>query len=305
MKNKNWLSWKVYYELSEIYTAPLNIIWFILGAAIAYKWYHIHNIINVILCLICVFLFDLAVNISDNYFDYMHSNDPNFKTKTNPVGRLNLPLDGVRKLIWISYIVSMIPGFILVLRTGWPILFIGIIGYFIGFFYTAGPKPINATIFCEFVVAISISFLTVFSSFYVSIYGQVAMSWSVILRVLLMCLPLSCLMFAAQLANNVCDLDEDRKNGRFTLANQLEVTNGLRVIKLSIILGVLFPVVLFFIGNVNWIVLLSCLTLPVILKNLRPFFAHPDKRTTFILVVKNCSFFFIVYIALVTLTFIL
>ena len=304
MSDKKWLSWRVYYELSEINIAPLNIIWFILGASIAYKWYHLHNIVNVLLCLTCVFLFDLAVNIADNYYDYQHSRDEVFRTQTNPIGRLHLPLDGVKKLMWISYFISLIPGFILILRTGWPIFWIGVIGYIIGFFYSAGPKPINATIFCETAVALSISFLPVFSSFYVSIYGQLTLSWSMMGQVLLMCLPLTCLMFTIQLANNVCDLDEDRRSGRFTLANKLEVHNGLVVIKWAIIIGMLFPVFLFFIGDVHWIVLLSCLVLPLALKNLQPFFNHPNKKTTFLLVIKNCSLFFILYIALVSVTFI-
>ena len=32
---KKWLTWPVFYELTEIYTAPLNIMWFVLGSAIA------------------------------------------------------------------------------------------------------------------------------------------------------------------------------------------------------------------------------------------------------------------------------
>lgn len=304
MNKEKWLTWSVFYELSEINTAFLNIVWFIFGAALAYKWFHAFNLINVILCLICVFLFDLAVNISDNYFDYIHSKDEHFRQETNPIGKLHLPLNGVKHLTVISYLVSMIPGIFLVMRTGWQVLLIGILGYVIGIFYTAGPKPINATIFCELAVSVSISILPAFTSMYVSIYNTIPLSWDLTLRTLLMCLPLTFLFFAWQLANNVCDLDEDRLNGRFTLANKLGKKTGIIVIKWLIIIGMLFPIVLFLMQEVNGIVLLSCICLPIVYHNLKQFFETPDKRKTFILVVKNFSLFLVVYIALVTLTFV-
>jgi len=91
-----WLNWSVFYELTEIYTAPLNVMWFILGAAIVQ--YHVHTVdwINVGLCLAVVFIFDLAVNVADNYYDYLHAHDrEDYAQKTNPIGRLHLPAKGV------------------------------------------------------------------------------------------------------------------------------------------------------------------------------------------------------------------
>ena len=72
---KKVLSWPVYYQLSEIYTAPLNVIWFVFGVAMSFQQYHMFNLINILLCLVDVFLFDLAVNIADNYYDYLHGKD--------------------------------------------------------------------------------------------------------------------------------------------------------------------------------------------------------------------------------------
>lgn len=52
---KKVLSWPVYYQLSEIYTAPLNVIWFVFGAAMSFQQYHMFNLINILLCLVDVF----------------------------------------------------------------------------------------------------------------------------------------------------------------------------------------------------------------------------------------------------------
>ena len=64
--NKKWLTWPVFVTLSEIYIAPLNIMWFILGSAIAQYQYGMVNWINVVFCLVAVFIIDIAVNVSDN-----------------------------------------------------------------------------------------------------------------------------------------------------------------------------------------------------------------------------------------------
>lgn len=94
MENK--ITWAAFYELSEIYIAPLNLIWFLFASAIAYQDFHYLNIINILLCFLDVFLFDLAVNIADDYFDYLHGKDPHFLTVTNTIGRMKLSLPAVK-----------------------------------------------------------------------------------------------------------------------------------------------------------------------------------------------------------------
>lgn len=99
---------------------------------------HVFNLINILLCLVDVFLFDLAVNIADNYYDYLHGKDRHFLTDINPIGRLKLPLTDVRNLVWISYFISAIPGIILVYRTGWPVLIMGMWGILLEYFTLQG-----------------------------------------------------------------------------------------------------------------------------------------------------------------------
>lgn len=92
------MQWQYVYRLTEIYTAPLNIVWFILGGAIAYQQFGTINLTNILLCLIDVFIFDLAVNVSDNYFDFKHAADQNYMEQTNPIGKYRLDPKDVGKL---------------------------------------------------------------------------------------------------------------------------------------------------------------------------------------------------------------
>lgn len=298
---KKVLSWPVYYQLSEIYTAPLNIIWFIFGGAIAYQEYQMTNLINLVLCLVDVFLFDLAVNVADNYYDYVHGKDPHFLNDINPIGRLKLPLSDVRNLVWIGYLVSAIPGIILVYRTGWPVLIMGIIGYFVGIFYTAGPKPLNATPLCEFIVSFFISYFIILVSIYVTIYGGYSLTWNLALETLIRCLPLTLIFYALQLANNTCDLREDLINGRHTLASFVGKKTSLKIISFLIISGFLFPIIIVILGLAKWPLVFSSAMLPLLWPKLKEFFEKTDKQTTYLQMIKYLSVFFITYIALYTI----
>lgn len=293
---RHWLTWPVFYELTEIYTAPLNIMWFVLGVAIAQFRLGVVNWGNVALCLVIVFIFDLAVNVSDNYYDYLHAHDrTGYAQKTNPIGRLKLPVAGVGKLALALYLVALIPGIWLVLRTGWLVLLLGVIGYLIGIFYTAGPHPINATPWCETVVALAIAFLIQLTCVVVSTYGVRPLTWATVGVTFLLCLPLTLIFFTLQLANNTADREEDIANHRYTLAYYLGQTGAIRLIQAFLIVGSLWPLVNWWLRLAPPITGLVVLVLPVMWLGMRPFFAGPDKQRTFMAMVKSASLFFILY----------
>lgn len=300
-KSKHWLDWPTFYALTEIYQVPLNIIWFVFSFGIAYKLFHIVNFFNVALCCVDVMLFDLAVNVADNYFDYIHANDPHFKQVTNPVGRLHLPLNQVKRLVVIMYVISAIPGLILVYRTGWQVLILGAIGYLIGIFYTAGKYPLNATPICEAIVSFFIAFFIIFVGVYVTIFNIIPLTWVIVGRIFLLCLPLMLVFYAIQLANNTCDLKEDLINGRHTLASFIGRRNSLKLIKILVISGFLMPAILAIFKQVPWIVGLTSLLLVLFWKQLQKFFQHPDKNTTYLLLFKEIAQFLIAYIVVYTI----
>lgn len=293
---KKWLTWPVFYELTEIYTAPLNIMWFVLGSAIAQYHLGTVNWLNVTLCLVSVFIFDLAVNVSDNYYDYRHARDrEGYAQKTNPIGRLQLPVAGVGRLALGLYLISLIPGIWLVMRTGWLVLVLGLVGYVICIFYTAGPYPINATPLCETVVALAIAFLIELTCVVVSTYGQHPLTWSIVGTTFLLCLPLTLIFFCLQLANNTADRDEDILNHRYTLAYYLGKPGSVRLIQAFLVIGGIWPLVNVLLGLAPIVTIWVVLLLPIMWQGMRPFFEVQDKKKTFITTVKSASLFFILY----------
>ncbi|AEV94902.1 prenyltransferase [Pediococcus claussenii] len=290
-----WLKWPVFVELTEIYTAPLNVLWFILGAATSQFLYKTYDFWNVLLCLICVFIFDLAVNVADNYFDYLHANDEEFKQTVNPLGRLKLPIAGVRNLTIVLFVISVIPGALLLWRVGPTLIVFGLIGYLIGIFYTAGSKPINATPFAELIVALSISFFIQLTCVFISIHGVVPFTLGVIGKTFLIALPQTLIFYSLQLANNTVDLDEDIKNDRHTLPYFIGKKHSFQLIKVLIAIGIVWPIINILLGLSPLVVILSCLSFFPIRKGSHPFFTNPDKKTTYLPFIKSNSLFFILY----------
>ncbi|BDR55046.1 prenyltransferase [Bombiscardovia apis] len=294
--NRRWLDWPTFVELTEIFTAPLNIAWFAMGASIAHYLYGVVNWANMLLCFVAIIFFDLAVNITDNYYDYVHARDrEGYAKHTNVIGKRNLPLRGVWWLGLSLYLISLVPGFILVARTGWPLVILGIIGYAAGIFYTAGRFPINATPLCETVVALTITYMVQLVCVYICVYGHYPFDWALVGKTLMVCLPVTLIFFTVQLANNVADRDEDIANGRHTLAYFLGSKRSLVLMRIMQALGALWPLLNWATGLVPWPAALSVLILPFMWRGMQPFYAKPDKQTTYFPLIKAASLFFVGY----------
>lgn len=293
---KHWLQWSTFVELTEAFTAPLNLAWLLMGACIAQYFYQVVNWVNIGLFLVNIVCFDLAVNITDNYYDYLHAKDrEGYAKHTNVMGRLNLPLRGVWLLGLSLYLLSLVPAVILLWRAGWSLLPLGIVGYGLGIFYAAGPFPINATPLCEAAASVGITYMVQLVCVCSAVAPHYSLSWDLAGKTFMVCLPVVLIAFTLQLANNVADLDEDIKNGRYTLAFYLGRPRSLLLMRILQVVGGLWPLVNWLSNVSPWPVLI---TIPLMLPmfwGMRPFYANPDKERTFFPLVKAASVYFVGY----------
>ena len=87
------MSLKVFLELVEFKAKTASVLPFLIG--ICYSWYQFQSIHLgfVLMFFIAMFLFNMAVDILDNYNDYHHATSVHdYKEKTNIIGRENLSL---------------------------------------------------------------------------------------------------------------------------------------------------------------------------------------------------------------------
>lgn len=259
---------------------------------ILYAWYN-YDTFHLgfsLLGLLTAILFHLAVNIRDNYLDYYIADNKNADSAQEMVvGKENIPLKNVRLAYWISGIVALVIGLYLVLQTSLFLFYIGFGGMLIGALYTMGPVPINSTPYGEFFVGLAMGFGIFTAMVYLNAYDVIQLDWITMVQLIIASIPTSITVMTVSLANNICDLEEDIEDNRFTLPYHIGVEKALVVFKyfyyaayISIILSLLF-------GTFPRLVALSLLTFPYVLKNIRIFMKEQDKRTTFITTIINSA----------------
>lgn len=281
------MSVKVFFELVEMKAKTASVLPFLIGLCYSYYHYGTLNIGYVALYFIAMFIFNMAVDILDNYNDYHNATDVHdYKEKTNIIGRENL---SVRLLFWLMtgmILFSAGLGIWLATQVGWPLFWMGLFCYLVGIFYSSGPKPLSSLplgeVFSGLTMGVMISLICVYLNAFESFHWQF---WEV-LSIVIIALPNTMWIANLMLANNICDLEEDRKNNRHTLVHYLGKEKSL-----LLFIG-LNSIALISLGLSVWLnlapktVLLSYFIVPFIWKQTKTFLQKQEKEETFICAVK-------------------
>lgn len=281
------MSVKVFFELVEMKAKTASVLPFLIGLCYSYYHYGTLNLGYVALYFIAMFIFNMAVDILDNYNDYHNATDVHdYKEKTNIIGRENL---SVRLLFWLMtgmILFSAGLGIWLATQVGWPLFWMGLFCYLVGIFYSSGPKPLSSLplgeVFSGLTMGVMISLICVYLNAFESFHWQF---WEV-LSIVIIALPNTMWIANLMLANNICDLEEDRKNNRHTLVHYLGKEKSL-----LLFIG-LNSIALISLGLSVWLnlapktVLLSYFIVPFIWKQTKTFLQKQEKEETFICAVK-------------------
>ncbi len=281
---------RVFFELVEMKAKTASVLPFLLG--ICYSWYHYRSLHMGLLFTFfaAMFVFNMAVDILDNYNDYIHARDGHdYRSKTNIIGRENLSLDLILKMIFWMIGLSALTGIFLSTITGWPLFLMGLYCYLIGIFYSSGPKPLSSLPLGEFFSGFTMGFMITWISVFINSYDT--FSWSILTtcQIFLVALPNSALIANLMLANNICDLKEDEQNHRFTLVHYLGKTRALQLfagLNILTYLAIILAVVLHLTPGMMLLVLL---TIPFNYKQTQLFMKTQVKRDTFHCAVSNLA----------------
>ncbi|WP_057767270.1 prenyltransferase [Companilactobacillus tucceti] len=277
---------KLFIELSEIRTTILDFAWFVLAVSYSYLTIGTFDFLNGILGFIAVLFIHILINFHNNYMDFKHSKSEEYRRKISTIGINRESLVIVKKWMYGLTIFPLLIGVFLIYRTNWWTLLIGIICVLIGFSYSAGPRPLNSTIFGSSVVAIAISILIPVVYVYLGTVDSGRLTSSMIINAVIVCLPNAFAMFSAQLCNDTCDLEADKKNGRHTLVVQIGRANALSLFKASWWLTFLLIPILAVLQVVPYITMIAVLLYPNIWDNYHPYLKEQVKRKTYPLVMK-------------------
>lgn len=267
------------FKLAQIQTTIGTFLTTLLG--IVYAWYNyetFHPLLSSLTILV-VILFLLGVNVRDHFVDY----EVAFK-KGSPlaqemvIGKENLQLKDVRLIYVVFWITSALIGVYIVTQTTLFALYAALICFLIGILYAAGPLPISSTRYGEVVTGIAMGFGVFFSTFYVNAYAALSFNGLTIVQILLASTPTTIVAINIVLANNICDVEEDVEDNRFTLPYHIGIEKSLLLFKYLYYLAYLTIPVSVMLGIFPKLVLLSLLSFPAVQRNIQLFMGDQDKE---------------------------
>ena len=174
--------------------------------------------------------------------------------------------------------------------------------------YTFGPVPISRTPFGELVSGFVMGFFIIFLAAYIHVYESSIVLFNLnnwvldlsidlpeLLKIFLVSLPAQLGIANIMLSNNICDIEDDIANERYTLPRYIGKENSLRLYSLAYIKAFIVIIVLIIFDIVPLVTLLALLTFIPVMSNIHKFRKEQRKDTTFGLAVQN---FLIINIAL-------
>jgi len=289
-------------KLVEIQTKAASITPFLIGTLYALYSFESFNFLNLIIMFVSLEAFDMATTTINNYIDYKSANKKEgFGYEShNAIVRDNIPEYFVQLTIAILLSIAIIFGIILVVRTNLLVLIIGVISFAAGILYTFGPVPISRTPFGEMVSGFVMGFFIIFLAAYIHVGESniillnlnnwildLSIDLPELLKIFLVSLPAQLGIGNLMLANNICDIEDDIENDRYTLPRYIGKKKSITLFSLIYIKAYFIMIILIIFDIVPLITLLVLLTFIPVMSNVHKFKKEQRKDTTFELAVYN------------------
>lgn len=315
-KSNKGLSLPVFLEFVEMKTKVASVFPMTLGILWAIYRYQTFNWLNTLLFVLAVLSFDMCTTAINNSMDYHKAKDETYRQESNVIGKFSLDFRQMIGIVFALLIFSVIISLVLVWRTSWLLLPMGALCFLIGIFYTFGPIPLSrmplGEVFSGVTMGFGIFFLAVFIQepaglLTSQVSGQwmtLQFSWTKIIDIIFMSLPLVTLIANIMLANNTCDLEEDIRNHRYTLVYYIGKKNALKLYLVLASLPWLLWIIYCLTGFLPIWALIGLIGVWPAYKSLVTFLKKQVKRETFIEAVKSFVLFALLYVVILALAII-
>ncbi|MDQ0192305.1 1,4-dihydroxy-2-naphthoate polyprenyltransferase [Paenibacillus wynnii] len=292
---------RTFLKFVEIQTKVASMIPFLLGTLYALYRFDDFYVLRALFMFVSLLSFDMATTAINNYYDFKKASKKHgygYETH-NAIVHHKLKESVVVATIVMLLLLAAGGGIALVTQTGLLVFLLGGLSFLIGILYSFGPIPISRMPLGELFSGLFMGFVIIFISAYIhtdeSVVALLIQEGWVnlhvnILEVLYLfwfSVPAILGIAGIMLANNICDIEDDIENRRYTLPVYIGKKNAIMLFKLLYYVSYLDLIVLLLLGVNVALVLLILLTLIPLRRNISVFAENPDKATTFILSVKN------------------
>lgn len=296
------MSIKGFLKLVEIQTKVASIFPFLIGTFYAIYRFDLFNLKNFLLMLISLLCIDMATTAINNYLDFIRANKKygyGYESH-NGIVKYKLKKSSIYVVIITLLLLATILGIFLFINTNFVVLLIGAISFAIGILYSFGPVSISHTPFGEVFSGGFMGIIIPFLAVYIHVYdqdllnvilqsGMLTINANVmeLLYIFLLSVPIAAGIANIMLANNICDIEDDIENKRYTLPIYIGKDNSLKIFRLLYYIGFISILTLLVIKVAPIVIVLTIPTLIIIEKNVKLFNKEQSKKDTFVLAVKN------------------
>ncbi len=248
------------------FTAP-SFISALLGSAIAVNLGITFNVLYFVLLIIAIVCNHCALNMTDDYYDYLHNVDV-LKTKeeqslySGGSGLLvseKISPSNMKIAFFSFYVVMLIIGLYFFIELGPIILLFGLIGFFSSYYYTAPPISFGYRGFGELAIFVNFGPLIVIGSYYLQ-------AQSIPVSIIVMSLPLGFLTFSMIMFNEIPDLNTDLTANKKTLVVLFGKNIGFILATMAIIAAYITIILSVLLNYTHKLALISLITVPLAYK---------------------------------------
>jgi len=259
-----------WWRLLRPHTLTASIMPVLIGTALAFARGSIDWLLFAAM-LAASILIQSAVNMFNEYFDFKRGLDTMESVGIGGViVRNEIPELLVLRVAELFFILSVLLGAYICARTSWWVAVAGSASMVVGYLYSGSKSPIAYTPLGELTAGIFMGPTIVLIAFFIQT-GTI--TWDSIF----LSLPISTLVAAILLANNIRDAEGDMKKGRRTLAIKLGQSKATDVLSGMFIFSFIIVAVLVSLRYASPLVLISFASIPNAIRSIEIF---RSKRTS-------------------------
>lgn len=274
---------------------------FLLGTLYALYRFEDFYVLRFALMFVSLLSFDMATTAINNYYDYKKAAKTHgygYETH-NAIVHYKLKESTVVAVIAVLLALAVGGGIALVAETGLLVFLLGGLSFLIGILYSFGPIPISRMPLGELFSGLFMGFVIIFISAYIHSdqtvvtllfsegWASLHIHITEVLYLFWFSVPAILGIAGIMLANNICDIEDDMDNRRYTLPVYIGRKNALLLFRLLYYVSFADLAVLLLLGVNPVLAALLLLILVPLRRNIARFEEKQEKATTFILSVKN------------------
>ena len=258
------LSW---WQASRYHFVPPSMFPAAIGSVVSWATLGRFSVSLFALVIIGVIINHIALNMTDDYFDYKHAVDITKPGEENPYtgGSKTLTSGLIRPkkmatVFVLLYLIVIAIGLYLTFQRGIIVLIFGLIGIIWSVFYTSPPIQFAHHGLGEIGLLLNFGPIIGLGAFYVQ-------AQQLSLEALLATLPCGIMLFSMIVINEIPDIEEDQLAGKLTLVARFGKKAGVKLYFLSWLATYSVILLSVFLTYTPWPILLSFISLPFVISS--------------------------------------